>query len=175
MGDKAPQYVTHAEFSQFASSTNKKFDEVIHGLEKLRDSNAKPTNWGWWLAGFGALLALMTLRIDPLAEAINDIGSRLWNIETSRYSIQDGRDLRERMERRDEQILATIKENNDRAWQELVERAKWMGVAESTNAEQERELDKLWAWKDYVQPELSRLQEKVHNLEIRAIEDRNIP
>lgn len=185
--DPNQRVVLHGEFATFRDSTDRSLadlkvgqDRTNESIERLahefrtgiRDaSKATPTNWGWIIAGFGALLALMTLRIDPIADAVTDLGQRLWNVETSRYSVADGKDLRDRMEKRDDLIIAKIDENNDRAWQELVERAKWMGGADRDINENAHELDLVWRWKhDIADPMLYTQQERITDL-IRRVDD----
>lgn len=141
------QYVTHAEFSQFATTTNKRFDEVLHGIEKLRDTGNKSTNWGWVVGGVTLLMAFIAVYVTPVRNSVEEMGQRLWNIETSRYSVEDGRELRVRMDARDEIISNRLAEHKDKDTELELETARWQGGADRDIVENAHELDLLWQWK----------------------------
>ena len=141
------QYVTHAEFSQFATTTNKRFDEVLHGIEKLRDSGNRSTNWGWVAGGVTLLMAFIAIYVTPVRTAVEDLGLRLWNIETSRYSVEDGRELRSRMDAKDEILAGRIADHMAKGSDRAIEDATWRGGADRDITENAHELDLLWQWK----------------------------
>ncbi|PHR91979.1 MAG: hypothetical protein COA69_09445 [Robiginitomaculum sp.] len=62
------QYVSHTEFATFAKETNRRFNEIMAGIDGLRDRTSRGTNWGSVFAGLAVLFALQTLYIQPVKE-----------------------------------------------------------------------------------------------------------
>ena len=162
-GDTSQGVVTHGEFAQYRDSTNRQLGELKDGQDRTNEnivrlgeefrrglreaSERQPTNWGWVLGGVSFLALFVGLYVTPVRTTVEELAQRLWNIETSRYSVDDGKDLRNRMETRDDFIIEQIRSNEERAWSELANRAKWMGGADRDISENAHELDLLWVWR----------------------------
>lgn len=112
---------------------------------KLNDSNQ--TNWGWIISGVLALGGFITLYVQPVRSAVEDIGQRLWAVETSRFSQSEAdRRFASAAEGRSDiarEVESIRRENAD----ELIDRAKWMGGTERDVQENAHELDLMWNWR----------------------------
>ena len=161
--DPNQRVVLHGEFEAFRTSTDRSLNDLKEGQDRTNETLARafadirtelrnatrkdPTNWGWMIGGVTLLMAFIALYVTPVRTTVEELGQRLWNIETSRYTVQDGKSLRDRMESRDDLIIAKIDESNQRAWDELVKRSEWMGGAERDISENAHELDLIWSWR----------------------------
>lgn len=117
--DSLNNFVTHAEFTQFAARNSQQFDELNQSVQRLtesidrvREQSRTEINWGWVISGFLLLGVVITLYLEPEKRANRDQNERILAIETSRVTPTDL-----------QKVIETVDENSAA----LLRRSYWMG------------------------------------------------